>query len=577
MVKVKEKKVTEKTEKKADKNIYNGTYQITSLAQIIPSKNNYRKTFDKKAQEELTQSIKEKGVLQPILARPQNSKFEVVAGHRRRQGAIDAGLKEIPAIVKELSDEEALEIQVIENSHREDPNPMEEAWGFQRLIEMGKHTPETLSAKIDHSEAYVVGRIRLLQLPKEAQGKILKGEISLGHALLLSRLRHPSEQKELLKMITENEGMTIKQALSEVMNFSRNISDAIFDTEACKKCPYLSSNQSLLFPELKKSGECMDRGCFSAKIGDHYKAIIEERKAEGFKILTRAEDLPRNPNKIVPPGVKDYSAVNPNKYKSECMKCFENHVFFMYEKEGYNGKEVRSGEICLNKKCLDKMQGLADRKRKREEDDQDTEDNLQGNNLWHAEACRNRFLWNTLPPRVEKSPTLQTRLLIYHLLDHLGHIREREEIIRSYFPDYRSGDDWHDHRIYRFIHEFPEDKLNEALQKILVSTIEKTDPLVLLQMTKEAGIDINRDFGADEIFLKTKTKAELIGFAKKFGLEISLTEVAKKGEIIEAILKHELRGKIPDDIIRACKIEDGDIASRLEEDDEDETDTEVEE
>ncbi len=163
-------------------------FEIVQIKKIIPAKNNYRKTFDIKAMEELTASVKAKGVLQPILVRPNGKKghYEIVAGHRRFSAAEAAGLKEIPVMVKELSDEEALEVQVIENSQREDPNPMDEAWGFKSLLDMGKHTPETLAVKIGRSLKYILGRIRLTGLDKAVQEKIASGEVSTGHAMLFT-------------------------------------------------------------------------------------------------------------------------------------------------------------------------------------------------------------------------------------------------------------------------------------------------------------------------------------------------------------------------------------------------------
>ncbi|MEK7075507.1 MAG: ParB/RepB/Spo0J family partition protein, partial [Patescibacteria group bacterium] len=110
-----------------------GVYQLIDIAKIKPSKSNYRKTSNLKGVEELTDSIKSKGVLQPIIVRTQkgNGSFEIVTGHRRHAAAKNAGLKQIPCILKDCSDAEALEIQVIENSQREDVNPMEEAMGFK--------------------------------------------------------------------------------------------------------------------------------------------------------------------------------------------------------------------------------------------------------------------------------------------------------------------------------------------------------------------------------------------------------------------------------------------------------------
>lgn len=247
-------------------------YQVVDIKKLVPSKSNYRKTFDKAAMAELTASIKAKGVLQPILVRPVNGHLEIVAGHRRHQGALGAGLKEMPVIVRDLSDTEALEIQVVENTQREDPNPMEEGWGFKALLEKGQHTPETLAGKIDKSARYVLERVKLTTLLEEAQKKIASGGISLGHALLLTRLRQPGEQKDFLGKMLKT-GISIKGAKDQLDEmYASHLDEAVFDKAKCADCHFNSRNQGALFPEVNnhKQSECTDRGCFNAKTREHY-------------------------------------------------------------------------------------------------------------------------------------------------------------------------------------------------------------------------------------------------------------------------------------------------------------------
>ena len=172
----------------------NAGYAEIGLEHIIPSEMNYRKKMDKTSLEELTESIRQKGVLQPIIVRPLkgNGSYEIVAGYRRYQAATAAGLKNIPAIIEEFDDEAALEVAITENSQREDVNPIDEALGFKRMLNAGTEI-ETIAAKIARPVSYVLGRIKLLDLCKEAQQAVLKGKISLGHAQVLLRLRSKSE------------------------------------------------------------------------------------------------------------------------------------------------------------------------------------------------------------------------------------------------------------------------------------------------------------------------------------------------------------------------------------------------
>lgn len=171
------------------------------LDEIRPSKTNPRKSFDKVQLEELAQSIREKGVLQPILVRPaaDNGKgddYELVAGERRYRAAKDAGLLQVPAVVRQLTDIEVIEVQVIENLQRTDLHPLEEAEGYRQLMAK-KYDVAKIAARTGRSVKYVYDRVKLLSLTKAAQKAFLAGEFTTGHAVILARLR-PADQERAM-------------------------------------------------------------------------------------------------------------------------------------------------------------------------------------------------------------------------------------------------------------------------------------------------------------------------------------------------------------------------------------------
>jgi ParB/RepB/Spo0J family partition protein len=170
------------------------------LGQIRPSKTNPRKNFDKVQLEELAQSIREKGVLQPILVRPDHKvgDYELVAGERRYRAAKDAGLQEIPAVVRELTDIEVIEVQVIENLQRTDLHPLEEAEGYRQLMAK-KYDVAKIAARTGRSVKYVYDRVKLLSLTKDAQKAFLAGEFTAGHAVILARLK-PADQERAMNL-----------------------------------------------------------------------------------------------------------------------------------------------------------------------------------------------------------------------------------------------------------------------------------------------------------------------------------------------------------------------------------------
>ena len=159
-----------------------------SLSKIVPNKFQPRKNFEEEDLEDLTNSIKERGVIQPIIVRVSNSdssKFEIVAGERRWLAAGRAGLHEIPVVVTEADDLKSLEFAIIENVQRHDLNPLEEAQGYKRLIDEFSYDQEKVSKFIGKSRSYITNSLRLLTLPKEVISLIEKKKISAGHAKIL--------------------------------------------------------------------------------------------------------------------------------------------------------------------------------------------------------------------------------------------------------------------------------------------------------------------------------------------------------------------------------------------------------
>jgi len=176
--------------------------ELLHVTTIIPSPTNPRKTFEKVAMDELTESVRRHGVLQPLLLRPwpegrkrpksDPGGFELVAGERRFRAAMAAGLEEVPALVRELTDSEVLEIQIIENLQRSDLHPLEEAEGYRQLM-AAKYDVARIADRVGRSTAYVYDRVTLLALSKAGQKLFLEGSITVAHAIILARL-NPADQ-----------------------------------------------------------------------------------------------------------------------------------------------------------------------------------------------------------------------------------------------------------------------------------------------------------------------------------------------------------------------------------------------
>ena len=180
------------------------------IASIVRNPDQPRKSFDETQLSELSDSIKQNGVLQPILVRKKGDKYEIVAGERRYQASKLAGLKEIPAIVREIDDAEVFQLALIENLQRSDLTPIEEARGYRQLLDTKGLTQEGLAKILSKSRSAIANTLRLMDLPQEVQDMMEEGQITAGHARAI--LAVPTEEgriKLAQKVVAEN--LTVRQ------------------------------------------------------------------------------------------------------------------------------------------------------------------------------------------------------------------------------------------------------------------------------------------------------------------------------------------------------------------------------
>jgi len=173
------------------------TYQLAPLEKLSPHPANPRKRFPEAQMLELTQSILDKGVLVPLLVRPNGAGFEILAGERRYRAAKRAGLAEVPVIVRQINDADALELILIDNLQREDLSPLEEAEGYKQLMLHGRYDVARIAERIGRSVKYIYDRVKLVQLIPQAKTLLAFDRITAGHAILLARLK-PDEQKRAI-------------------------------------------------------------------------------------------------------------------------------------------------------------------------------------------------------------------------------------------------------------------------------------------------------------------------------------------------------------------------------------------
>lgn len=186
-----------------------------SIDLIMPNRFQPRLVFDEKALNELADSIKEHGIIEPIIVRPLNDKYEIIAGERRYKAACIAGLTKVPVIVKRLSDYKSAQVAVIENVQRRNLNPMEEAKSYKRILDHGLKTQEELAKEIGVSQSTIANKLRLLSLAEPVKQALSENKISERHARALLKITSLDKQEELLnKVITER--LTVKDLDDEI-------------------------------------------------------------------------------------------------------------------------------------------------------------------------------------------------------------------------------------------------------------------------------------------------------------------------------------------------------------------------
>lgn len=179
-----------------------------AITSITPNRLQPRKFFNQQALAELTATVKEKGIAQPILVRRAGAGYELIAGERRWRAARQAGLKTIPALVRDATDQEALELALIENIQREDLNPMEEAVSFQSLLK--NLTQEELAKRLGKDRVTIANTLRLLKLPREIQEAVSANRITAGHARAILQLDTSAAQTHLFRRVVKNQ-LSVRQ------------------------------------------------------------------------------------------------------------------------------------------------------------------------------------------------------------------------------------------------------------------------------------------------------------------------------------------------------------------------------
>src|SRR6202453_82806 len=348
-------------------------YRNLPLAVLTESKTNPRRTVEDVPLKELAESIRTQGILSPLLVRPITEQgFEIVFGARRYRAAQMAEAATVPVRIKNLTDAEALEAQLIENLQRRDVHPMEEANGFRALLnlEEPKYSIEQIAARTGKSPAYVAGRLKLTELAPVVVESFYREEIGVSHALLLAKLQ-PDQQEQALgacfKEDWSNGGQKAKRILLPVRNlhfciesnillilklapFDKRDSQLVPAAGTCVDCSKRTGHNKLLFSDMGKQDACTDPTCYQGKVDAHVAKAVGA-KLKHVQISTAygqqqegSATLPRN----------KYTGIRPEKptTKEEAVRPEFKTCKYTTEaivSDGIEKEEIR--KVCTEPTC----------------------------------------------------------------------------------------------------------------------------------------------------------------------------------------------------------------------------------
>jgi ParB family chromosome partitioning protein len=272
-------------------------YRNLPLDSLTESPNNPRKNFDEAGLNELASSIKAQGILAPLVVRPVDHHFEIVAGARRYRAAQRAGLETAPVRIVELTDTQALEPSIVENLQHRDVHPLDEAQGFAALMRLDepKYNIEQIAAKVGKAPAFVLARLKLVELVPAVVEAFTQDEIGLGHALLLAKLQSeqqeetltacyqeqyggPNKAKRILLPVRQLQQWIERNVLLELASapFSKDDAQLVPEAGACLDCPKRTGHNTQLFAEIGAGhpDSCSDPKCYAAKVDAHVRQTI---------------------------------------------------------------------------------------------------------------------------------------------------------------------------------------------------------------------------------------------------------------------------------------------------------------
>ncbi|MDJ0766790.1 MAG: ParB/RepB/Spo0J family partition protein [Myxococcota bacterium] len=472
---------------------------------------------------ELARSIEENGLFNPITVKESGEDFELVAGERRLMAHKRLGLSRIDVNIVDFSSALSVEdAKLVENIQRKDLNIFEEGDSFKRYTDKTKCSSEVIAKRIGKNASYVDKRLAIAELDTALREKILKNNLSLGHALALTKIQDKAKRKEVLKDAL-NCGYNARAMLESNQYSFKSVCDACFDTSDCKKCKHNGSVQSELFETGKTlTGKCMKPKCFMKKLATHRKELKTKYEKQGVKAILTTGDYAKDGE--LTDGydeIQDYYGITPAQ-KRKIKKDPRALVTI-----SLNGKERlyfkgNWRKLLASKKEREEMAS-------HEATQKDKDDKRKA--VLKNKLCSHMFeFYKKQVEQKMKAGTKQSKALTLFALQN---VFER---------DFTLGRHVHFSPCLKDYLEMSEKTLDKEIQKTTVEYLQAMDLKDLKHQALSVGTDLKKDFGINRDFLELYTVDGLTKLARELKTDVS--NAKKKGDFVATILESD-KGGVP--------------------------------
>lgn len=497
--------------------------------------------------DELAASVGEKGIIEPLVVKKvDDENYELIAGERRLRAAKAVGLEKVPVSIREGDSADIEEVKLIENIHRKDFNPVEEGKAFQKYMKAAKASVDTLADKIAKPKLYIQKRLELLKLPEDIQKSISERKISMGHGLVIARLKTVKEQKKLLREIIR-EKLSVNHAEREIvsMDGTVNLSDATFDKSECKGCQYNGGEQSMLFEtgsEIK--GHCLNKKCFHTKTIEYIKQETKKLKEKGINVLSEKQIEKIERKQTISKYDSDYKDIRKRLAK-------EPEVFAVSFRKDYWGNKIEKQIYCIKPSQRYPKNGGTPKDEKVR--DQNAKDKLNSK----VSDFKRNFLINKTREMMQPSTKESKAMTLFALLkegtdyNDEGKLEIAGEIVRA--AKLMSDKYGYTHSFQKIL-ALDESEIDRLISKASGIWVKSLYDDQLGRASANFGVSLTEHFQINEEYLKLYTKDALIALAKEIGLGkhlenrgIEKWEKAKRGDMISYFLNEgfDLKGKVP--------------------------------